>query len=134
MLVAEILQVTLAGLVANRTVERVVDEKKFDHSLAGFQQIGRRVILHLHSVHDGGAATGHGLGHGSWVLFGTLGDFDDASTAIPPARFELGIIAHSRRCYLSADHARGLENGGTLRYFYAVSVDGDFRHGAGLRR
>src|SRR5437588_4228664 len=48
---AEFLQETFAGLIANRTIERMIDEEELHHAaLAFFRQ--RRICAHAHSLGD----------------------------------------------------------------------------------
>src|SRR5690606_10352841 len=53
-LVREVLQMAFSGLVANRTVQRVVNKQKLHHALAGFDYFRRGNVLNFHAVHHGG--------------------------------------------------------------------------------
>src|SRR5688572_1402519 len=66
--IAEILQVALSGLIANRTVERMVKEQKFHYSLACLEHLFTCNVLYHHAVHHVGPAARHQLGH--WPRIG----------------------------------------------------------------
>src|SRR5690606_877907 len=68
MLVAEVLQIALAGLVADGAVERVIDEKEFNHSISCVEHSFAGDVLHDHSVHHIGAAACNELRH--WARVG----------------------------------------------------------------
>src|SRR5690606_25793196 len=67
MLIAQILQFTLPSLVADWTVQRVIDQEKFYDTFSGIQYFRRRNILYLHAVHYRRTAGSHQLRHRSRV-------------------------------------------------------------------
>jgi hypothetical protein len=133
-----LLQLALAGLVADRTVERVVDEEEFHHALA-------RVLHHLgggadvHARRDIGAAADlrardpvdlrlarggiHDRRFGRRVDGGHA-HLDEAHAAVAHDR-ELRVVADVR--HVDVHEAGGLDDVGALRHgdLLAVDVDGD---------
>ena len=57
----QVLQLALAALVANRAVQRVVDQQKFHHRLLGLDGLVG-LGAHHHALRHGRGAGGHGLG------------------------------------------------------------------------
>ena len=55
-----VLQLTLAALIANRAVERMVDEQELHDGFLSLQGV-RRLRRHLHAVHDRCSTCRHGL-------------------------------------------------------------------------
>ncbi len=70
--VGEILQIAFASLVADRAIERVIDQQELDNAFACFENFGRRNVLNNHAVHDRRAARSHKLGHGTRVFLWNL--------------------------------------------------------------
>ena len=64
----QVLEVTLAGLVAHRAIERVVEQQKFNYGFPGFDDLGRGEILHHHAILYRCAAGSHQLGHRARVF------------------------------------------------------------------
>src|SRR4030095_14525874 len=62
-LIAKVLQVTFTGLVADRAIQRMIDQQEFDNSFSCIQRLLTRHTLHFHSIHYVGAATGNELWH-----------------------------------------------------------------------
>ena len=100
--VGEILERTLAALVAHRAVERVVDQQELEHAGAGLHHFGVARV-HDHAVGAGRRARRLQLGH--------LLDLDHAHTA-RAIDAETGVIA------VVGDRDAGfdgrLQNGGAL--------------------
>jgi hypothetical protein len=67
MIIAEILQVTFTGLIADGTIERMVDQQKFHHTISCIDHSFAGNIFYHHSIHYIGAAAGHQFGHGSRI-------------------------------------------------------------------
>ncbi len=92
-----ILEIALAALITDGTVERVVDEQKLHDTLPGFAcEFGIRVDLP--AVHDGHGAGRDGLGR--------LLDLDEAHSAVAGDREAL-VIAKPRD--FDTDHGGGLK-------------------------
>jgi hypothetical protein len=119
-----VLQVTFAALVANRTIERVVDQQKFHHAfarLAHHRRAGgqhfRRAVLVRHQVLHRHGAGGLRLRH--------AGDFDQAHPAITGDRQPL--VKTEARDFRAASLA-GLEQRILWRDIDLVTVDDDLGH------
>ena len=63
MFVAEILKVTFTGLVADWTIERVVDKKKFHNTVSCIDHALTGDVFYNHSIHHIGAAACNQLRH-----------------------------------------------------------------------
>ena len=126
------LQPALARLIANRTVERVVDEQKFHHALAAFfderrgganaHALGdfhRAANLRLRSPADLGLAIGiqHGLAVGSHLRAAGLHE----THAAVARRAEFGVVAVVRNEF-AALHA-GLDHARAFGKLFPLPVD-----------
>ena len=112
-----ILQIALAALIADRAIERVVDQQEFHHALAGLAD------------HFAVGADRLTLGGRQCAARLRLGrprrDFDQAHAAIAGDGQPL-VIAEARD-FLAGEFA-GLQDGGALRDFEFDAVDSEFRH------
>src|SRR5450631_3967436 len=86
--ITQVLQGTLAGLVADGAVQRMVDQQEFHHALACIQNFFTRNIFYYHAIHDIGPAAGNPFGHGPWVGRRSGGYFHQAGAAFAPATFK----------------------------------------------
>ena len=128
-LVGVVLQMALAGLVADRTVHRVVDQQVLHDRLLVGDRLGA-VGVHDHAVRRGLLAGGHELRNllklaGLGVLLPDLGEADAAARD----HREAGVVAVVRDLELGVEG--GLEDAlaGAERHFLAV--DGQGGHGVG---
>ena len=117
-----VLQVALAALVADRAVERMVDQQELHHALARLLH-QRRVGLDHHVVGDRHGAAGDRLRR---LLL-----LHQAHAAVAGDRQAL-VIAEARD--LLARHLAGLQHGDAGRHFDLDPVDGHLRHGFALTR
>ena len=118
----QVLQRALAALVADRAVERVVDQEELEHrvlALAG--AVGVRV--HDHAVGDRRGAGGLQLGHAL--------DLDQAHAAGADGRAQARLVAEHR--HLDAGLGRRLDQRHALGHGHLAVVDGQ-RDGVGLDR
>ena len=117
----EILQLALAALVADRAVERVVDQQELHRRLLRGDR-ARRARVDLHALHHRRRAGGH--------RFRRLLDLDQAHAAIGGDR-QLLVIAEARD--VSAVGVRDLDDHGALarlaRHAVDLDVDEVFAHG-----
>src|SRR3989475_403657 len=114
----EVLQLAFAALVADRAVERVVDQQELHHPVLGLLG-GRRIGPHLHAVGDRGGAGGQRLGR--------FLDLDQAHAAVGGDR-ELAVIAEVR--HVDAELVGRVHHRGALRHLDRPAVDLDFHHQA----
>ncbi len=116
-----VLQRALAALVADRAVERVVDEQEFHDALLGLVGHGRRELgLDDHARHDGRGARRRRFRHAATVAH--VGDLDQALPA--GARgFEQRVVAEPRD--LDAELLGRPDQQGALRHGDLEPVDGD---------
>ena len=113
-----ILQITLTALVANRAIQRVIDQQKFHHAMPSIAHQGC-VREHLHPIHDR-------IGAGSdwlWRLF----HFHQAHAAI--AGDAQAFMVAKARNFLARRFA-GLQHGSPIRDFHFNAINRDLRHGA----
>ena len=115
---ALVLQIAFAALVANRAIERVVDEQKLHHPFARLFHLGRGGHHHL-AIGGGHRATGDG--------FRRLFQLDKAHAAIARDAQPF-MIAKAR--HFDAGGLAGLQHGGAGRDFDFDTIDGQFRHGS----
>ena len=111
-----VLQVALAALVADRAVERMVDQQELHHAVARLLD-HRRVGLDDHAVGRRHRAGGDRLGR--------LLHLDQAHAAIAGDRQAL-VVAEARD--LDADLLAGLQHGGARRDLDLDTVDDQLRH------
>src|SRR5579859_7385361 len=52
MLIAEVLQMAFSRLVADRTIQRVIDQQHLHHAIAGVDDLFAGDILYHHAIHD----------------------------------------------------------------------------------
>ena len=113
-----ILQITLTTLIADRAIQRVIDQQKFHHATPRIAHHGC-VREYLHPIHDR-------IGAGSdrlWRLF----HFHQAHAAIA-GNTQAFMIAEARD-FLARSFA-GLQHGRPVRDFHFNAVNRDLRHGA----
>ena len=106
-----VLQIAFAALVANWTIEGMVDQEKFHHPFARLFY-GRRIGVDHHAVGNGHRAGGD--------RFGRLFHFDQAHPAVTGDR-QAVVIAEPR--HFGASNLAGLEDGKAVfdRQFVAVN-------------
>ena len=112
-----VLQVALAALVADRAVQRVVDEQELHHPFAGLLD-HRAICADRLAIGGGQSATRLRLGRPGSNL-------DQAHAAIAGDRQPL-VVAEARD--LLAGKLARLQHGRALRDLELDAVDGDFRH------
>ena len=112
-----VLEVAFAALVADRAVERVVDEEELHHPLAR--------LFHQGGVGADRLAVGGGQRAARLRLGRARRDLDQAHAAIAGDRQPL-VIAEARD--LLARKLARLKHGRALRDLDFDAVDGDFRH------
>src|ERR1700722_2589088 len=112
-----VLQIALAALVADRAIERMVDQQEFHHAAAPVAHHGR-VSVHHHAVGDR-------VGAGGDRLRRRLLDFDQAHAAIAGDR--QAVVVAEPRDFL-AGGLTGLQHGGAVGDFDLDAVHGDFGH------
>src|ERR1700712_1134090 len=104
-IVTQVLQRTFVGLVTDRAVERMIDEQKLHHTLAGIDHFFAGNIFHDHAVHYIGAATGDELWHRPRIGRGTGSYFHQAGAAFTAAVFQGAVITHGRGRHVATDMA-----------------------------
>ncbi|AFR09764.1 hypothetical protein B005_2616 [Nocardiopsis alba ATCC BAA-2165] len=131
-----VLEGALAALVADRAVQRVVDEQELhDPALGLLRHLGGQVGVDHHALHDGDRAGGLGLGHAAPVAH--VGDLDQALTA-GADRVEQRVVAEPGD--LDTEQFGGADQQGALGHLDLEAVDGDGdqvlrrRGGGGPRR
>ena len=108
----DVLQRALAALVADRAVERMVDEQELDHRLLGvLHALGLRV--HDHPVLDRCRASGLKLGYAL--------DLDQAHAACADRVAELGLVAEDGD--LDVAELGRVDQHRVLRSLHLASVD-----------
>src|SRR3546814_1339472 len=100
----QVLQFALAALVADRAVERMVDQQELHHVALRLERLVA-AREDLHAVHDGGGAGRRRLAH--------LLDVDQAHAAVGRDR-QLVVVAEAR----SEEHTSELQS--LMRISYAV--------------
>lgn len=125
---SKVLQVAFSSLIANRAIQRVVDEQKLGHRRPGFYYGGIAFAGDFHAVHDRGLARSHKFGHGPWIFFRTFRDAYKAGAALAPRAFQRGIVAHGWWHELTSNLPCRIQDGGAIGYFYGLSVYGNFCH------
>src|SRR6185312_10067330 len=111
-----ILQIALAALIADWTIERMIDQQEFHHAVARlFGALALRMDYH---------AIGNRLGAGR-DRFRRLFLLDQAHAAIA-GDGEALVVAEMRN--LDAELLRRLKHGGVRRNLDLAAVDGEFRH------
>ena len=113
-----VLQIAFAALVADRAVERMVDEQEFHHAVARLLRLGAVGVDH-HAL--GGR---HGAGRDGLRRLLLL---DEAHAAIAGDGEPL-VVAEMR--YLDTGALARLEHGGARRHLDLDPVDGELRHHA----
>ena len=113
----QILQLAFAALVANRAVQRVVDEQKLHHRLLGLDGLVG-LGAHDHALCHGRGAGGHGLGgffnvHQAHAAIGGNAEFLVVA--------EMGDVG--------AGFLGGMHNHAAFHYLYFFAVEFDFNHG-----
>ena len=109
-LMREVLQVALAALVADRTIERMVGQNEFQHRFVGIVHDGGGGA-HGHAFSDRRAAGGLQLRH--------LLDFDETHPAVG-VRLQFGVVTEMRNHHADApgrfddERAFGDRNGGAV--------------------
>ena len=125
-LVREVLQRALAALVADRAIERVIDQQELEHALAAFDGLGV-LRVHHHAFSHRRRARRLQLAH--------LFDLHQAD-ATRGVDAETGVVAVIRD--LDAGFNGGLEDRGALRHGQLAAINGqrdvfhDFRMISGL--
>src|SRR5690606_17009971 len=122
-LIAQVLQVALTGLITYGAIQWVVDQQHLHDALACVQHLRRGNVLHFHAVHHRSAARSYQLRHGAWVLFRPFAHFDQTGTALPATTFQLGIVAHRRRDDVATDRAGRIQYGGPRCNFHRNTVN-----------
>ena len=112
-----VLQIAFAALIADRAIQRMVDQQEFHHAVARLAHHGRVGMDH-HVIGGRHSAGGDRLRR--------LFLFHQAHAAIAGDRQPL-VIAEARN--LGAGQLAGLQHGGAHRHFDRLAVDGEFRHG-----
>ena len=119
-----ILQIAFAALVADRAIERVIDQQELEHALTRLlhrRRVGddgrRRAVAAGPEIVDAHGAGGHRLRH--------AGDLDQAHAAIAGDRQAL-VIAETRD--LDAGEPAGLDQGDAVRHLVLFAVDDELRH------
>ena len=107
----QILQLALAALVADRAVERVIDQQEFHHRLLRLPRLGRD-RAHDHAVGDRRGAGRHRLGR--------LLDLDQAHAAVGRDR-QLLVVAEVR--HVDVERIRGLHDHAALGHRDLLAVD-----------
>ena len=112
----QVLQLAFAALVANRAVQRVVDEQKFHHALLGFQRL---VALGAndHALSDRRGTSRHRLG--------CLLDIDQAHATVGRDA-QLLVVAEMRD--VGASLVGGMHHHAALGHLHSVTVELDFNH------
>ena len=124
----EVLQVALAGLVAHRAVERVVDEQHFHNALAHVHHLLRSRVLDHHAVLHRGDARGHQFGHRPRV-FGRAGRHaHQAGAALAARALQRGVVAHGGRHNAAANLAGRVQDGRSVGNFHLNAVERYFSH------
>src|SRR5690606_4807681 len=118
----QVLQVAFSSLVANRTVERVVDQQELGNRFPRFEHTLRRDARHFHSVHYASYTRCHRFRHRCWVGVASFGDFNEAATAFSATPLEFAVVAHGWRNRLAAYHTRRLKDCGPRFDFDALAV------------
>ena len=113
-----VLQVAFAALVADRAVQRMVDQQEFHHALAGLDRL-LRIGEHDHAVHDRLRARRHRLGR--------LLHLDQAHAAVAGDRQPL-VEAEMR--HFLADRLQRLKQGQAAVDLVFAAVNGNRRHRA----
>src|SRR5687767_4966782 len=103
MIVTQILQMAFAGLVADRTIQRMVQQKKFNHTISGVHHSITGNIFYYHAVHYRSAAACYQFGHWPWISGRTCCYLYQTSTAFTTTTLQLAIKAHGRWCNIAAD-------------------------------
>ncbi len=114
-----VLQVALAALVADRAIQRMVDQQEFHHAAARVAHHGV-VGVHHHAVGDR-------IGAGGDRLRRRFFDLDQAHAAVAGDRQAL-VVAEARD--LDAGGLARLDDGGAVRDFDLDAVDGELGHDA----
>src|SRR6185369_3384797 len=119
-----ILQIALATLVADRAIERMIDEQELEHALARLlyrlrigDDAGRRTVARGSQVVYAHGARGDGLRH--------AGHFDQAHAAIAGNRQAL-VVAEAGN--LDAGNFAGLDQRDAIRHLVLFAVDDQLRH------
>ncbi|MGF6976658.1 hypothetical protein QFZ94_005108 [Paraburkholderia sp. JPY465] len=112
----QILQLAFAALVADRAVERMVDQQEFHHSLLALHRLVR-LGAHDHAGRHRRRARGHGLRH--------LLDIDQTHPAVGRNR-QLLVIAEVRN--VGVDLMRSLDHHAAFRHLDFLAVYFQFNH------
>ena len=111
-----VLQLALAGLIAHRAIDRMIDEQEFQHRF--LRGLGLRTLgVHHHALGDFGVARD--------LQLGRLLDLDQAHPAVADDG-QPRMIAVVRD--LDADLLGGLDQIEPVGYFDFLAVDGELRH------
>ena len=117
-----VLQVALTALVADRAVERMVDQQEFHHAFArrlhqraGGEHLARRAVPVGRQIGDAHGARGDGLGDALHL--------DQAHAAVAGDRQAL-VVAEARD--LGAGHLARLQDGGAGLHLEQLAVDDDW--------
>jgi hypothetical protein len=120
-LVRVVLELALAGLVADRAVERVVDEQELHHALTRLLH-ARRVGANDHAVRHRGVA-------GDLELRQALHlDLTQAARAVDRELRVPAVVRHVYAVHEQAGVVERLEQRAALGNLERISVDGDARH------
>ena len=124
-----VLQIAFAALVADRAIERVIDQQEFEHAFARFLHLlrigddgGRRSVARGQEIGDTHGAGGNRLRH--------AGNFDQAHAAIAGDRQAL-VIAEAGN--LDTGQLASLDQGEARRDLVLLAVDDQLAgHGFGF--
>ena len=121
-----VLQVALAALIADRAIQRVVDEQELHHPFAGLLDHRRLGQDDRRLAVGAGAQVAHTDGAGGLRLWRATLHLDEAHAAVAGDREAL-VEAEAR--HLDARRLAGLEHGVLRRNVDLDAVDEEFRHG-----
>jgi hypothetical protein len=126
MFITQVLQVAFPGLVADGTIQGMVDEEEFNNAIPGVDYFFTGNIFHFHAIHYIGAAGSHQFGHRSGISSAAFGNFHQTGAAFTTRVFQLAVITHCRRSNLPTNLAGSIEYAGTLLHLNGDVVNGYF--------
>ena len=127
-LVRKVLQAALPGLVADRAIQRVVDQQHFHDAFAGIQYIFVSSILYHHAILYRRNARCNQFRHRARILGRTLRYFYKAYTAFTATALKWSIVTHGRWHNMSTDLPGGLKDGSSIFYLYLNAIECYFSH------
>src|SRR5665213_87160 len=122
-IVTQILQGTFSGLIADGTIQRMIDEHELHNTLPRIQCFFAGYIFYDHAIHHIGPATRHQFWHRPRIRGGSGSHFHQTGPAFAATSLQGTVIAHGRRGHLAAYFAGGIEYGGTRFYFDRNVID-----------